>query len=33
MFLAFRALSATQPLLARLRYENKDLVKNVLSFL
>ena len=33
MFLAFRALGATPPLLARLRYENKDLVKHVVSFL
>jgi hypothetical protein len=33
MFLAYTALSATPPLLARLRYENKDLVKLVVSFL
>jgi hypothetical protein len=33
MFLAYAALSATPPLLARLRYENKDLVKLVVSFL
>ena len=33
MFLGFRALGVTPPLLARLRYENKDLVKHVVSFL
>jgi hypothetical protein len=36
MFLAFRALPATVhglPMLARLRAENKDLVRRVVSFL
>jgi hypothetical protein len=33
MFVAFRALSTTPSLLAQLRYENKDLVKHVVSFL
>jgi hypothetical protein len=35
MFLAFRAVSrrASQNVLARLRFENKDLVKHVVSFL
>ena len=33
MFVAFRAVSAQPSLLARLRAENKDLVKHVMSFL
>jgi hypothetical protein len=35
MFLAFRAVSrrAAPNMLARLRFENKDLVKHVVSFL
>ena len=33
MFLAFTALAGKPPLLARLRYENVDLVKHVVSFL
>ena len=33
MFVAFRALSTTPSVLAQLRYENKDLVKHVVSYL
>jgi len=33
MFVAFRAQSATPPLLAHLRLENPDMVKHVVSFL
>jgi hypothetical protein len=33
MFLAFAAFAGNPPLLLRLRYENKDIVKHVVSFL